>query len=131
VTDRQVTRTDFPKIVTLCGSTRHKQEFEEANRTLTRQGVLVISVGVFGHADGITLTADDKAALDELHRRKIDLADEVLIVNPDARIGDSTRSEIQYAAAHGKPVRYLVAPAPSGSAAHCPADKTGHHYRHR
>lgn len=104
-----------PRIVTLCGSTRHKGAFDEANRRLTLAGMLVISVGVFGHADGIELTVEEKTALDELHKRKIDLADEVFIVNPDGRIGDSTRSEIAYATSLGKPVTYLTSPATEAS----------------
>ncbi|MDE2105440.1 MAG: hypothetical protein KGL39_49895 [Patescibacteria group bacterium] len=53
------------------------------------------------------LKASDKAALDELHKRKIDLADEVLVLNVGGYIGDSTRSEIEYAHSIGVPVRYL------------------------
>lgn len=48
------------KIITLCGSTRFKAEFERMNRELTLAGHVVISVGVFGHADDIPLTRDQK-----------------------------------------------------------------------
>ena len=48
-----------------------------------------------------------KLMLDELHKRKIDLADDVLILNVGGYIGESTRSELNYARAHGKPVRFL------------------------
>ncbi|AYF29281.1 hypothetical protein CSH63_17780 [Micromonospora tulbaghiae] len=96
-----------PTITVLCGSTRFKAEFEDANRFLTYAGNIVLAPGVFGHADGIDLTDDRKARLDELHLRKIDLADEVLVINPGGYIGESTRAEIAYAEKAGKRVSYV------------------------
>lgn len=106
----------FPKVVTLCGSTRFKATFESVNFEETMAGNLVISLGVFGHADmpNFDWTSEDgqriKAELDVLHHRKIDLADEILVINVDGYIGDSTRSEIAYAQSTGKAVRYLEDP---------------------
>lgn len=102
-----------PEIVVLCGSTRFKDEINRTNAELTMQGKLVISLGVFGHVDmpdrdWTTGGSDDKRMLDELHKRKIDLADRVLIVNPGGYIGESTRGEIEYAKARSKPISYLV-----------------------
>ena len=98
-----------PKIVCLCGSTRFKQEFIDANFEETMNGKIVLSVGWFSHADGniYTPTPEEKTALDELHLRKIDLADEVFILNVGGYIGESTQRELNYAIAKGKPVRYL------------------------
>jgi hypothetical protein len=105
-----------PKIVCLCGSTRFKQEFINANFRETMAGRIVLSVGLYSHADAevYTPTADEKLALDELHKRKIDLADEVLVLNIGGYIGESTRSEIDYARAAGKPVRFLEPAAGEG-----------------
>lgn len=103
---------DRPRIVVLCGSTKFKREFEEVNRRLTLAGMIVVAPGVFGHADGITLTEDVKARLDGLHLRKIDLADWVYVVSPNGYIGDSTRGEIGYAEAAGKPIMYSSDPDP-------------------
>lgn len=97
-------------IVTLCGSTRFRDAFHHANRELTLAGNIVLAPGVFGHADGIQPTDEQKTALDALHLRKIDLADEVVIVNVGGYIGDSTRREIAYAEQTGKPIRYLADP---------------------
>lgn len=103
------------KVVTLCGSTRFKDEFMEAQKRLTLEGNIVISVGLFGHSgdnevledmDEGTLTST-KEMLDDMHKRKIDMADEIFVINVGRYIGESTRSEIEYAAAHGKIVRYL------------------------
>lgn len=141
--------TDRPKIVCLCGSTRFWRAFMEANHRETLAGRIVLSVGCFVHQaagpqlpglDLPPLTEADKAGLDQLHLRKIDLADEVLVLNckqpmcpacdmicqPFGRvprsgccdqpveqrpyIGESTRREIDYALSLGKPVRYLEAP---------------------
>ena len=107
----------FPPVVCLCGSTRFYDQFQQANYDLTMRGEIVLSVGFYphakaqrGHGEGVRHDSAAKVALDELHKRKIDLADYVLVLNPGGYIGKSTRSEIAYAAAHGKPVRYLEAP---------------------
>jgi hypothetical protein len=81
--------------------------FIQANARETMAGRIVLSVGRFGHIDGLDMESIDKQMLDELHKRKIDLADEVLVLNVGGYIGDSTRSEIEYAVKHGKPLRYL------------------------
>lgn len=103
------------KVITLCGSTRFKNQFIEVQKQLTLEGNIVISVGLFGHSgdnevwenmDEGALTAT-KAMLDDMHKAKIDMADEIFVINVGGYIGDSTRSEIVYAQAHGKAVRYL------------------------
>lgn len=101
-----------PVIVCLCGSTRFSQAFHEANLRETLAGRIVLSIGCDLKSDtdlllSGELTAEDKARLDELHLRKIDLADEVLILNVEGYIGESTRREIKYALDHDKNVRWL------------------------
>lgn len=104
------------KVITLCGSTRFKNEYIEAQKRLTLDGNIVLSVGLFGHSgdsevwenmDEGTLTKT-KEMLDDMHKRKIDMADEIFVINVGGYIGDSTQSEIEYAIEHGKTVRYLV-----------------------
>ncbi len=111
------------KVVTLCGSTRFRDAFEQAQKQLTLDGCIVISVGLFGHSgdaevwEGMpedTLTRT-KAMLDDMHKHKIDMADEILVLNVGGYIGDSTRSEIAYALAAGKGVHYLEEPVPGGA----------------
>lgn len=103
------------KVITLCGSTRFKNQFMEVQKQLTLEGNIVISVGLFRHSgdnevwenmDEGTLTAT-KAMLDDMHKTKIDMADEIFVINVGGYIGDSTHSEIEYAQAHGKVDRYL------------------------
>lgn len=97
-------------VITLCGSTRFKEEFMKVQRDLTMQECIVISVGLFGHADGEyqgELTETVKIMLDDMHKRKIDMADEIFVINKDGYIGSSTKSEIEYAKTIGKTVRYL------------------------
>ncbi len=98
---------DRPKIVCLCGSTRFKNEYEQAMKEETLKGKIVLTVGLFGHIEGIDMNGEVKKMLDKLHLRKIDLADEVLIINVGGYIGESTKKEIAYAIVHGKPVRML------------------------
>lgn len=101
-----------PRIVVLCGSTRFGEAFREANLRETVAGRIVLSIGCDlrdDHDLWRDATERDrlKVELDELHKRKIDLADEVLVINPDGYIGESTRSEIEYAQKLGRPIRYL------------------------
>lgn len=125
---------EMPKIVVLCGSTRFHYQFQRANYDETMAGNIVLTVGFYLHVlplwissltaealsvdsqhgpatgvrnEGMGCTAEQKIALDELHKRKIDLADEMLVLNVGGYIGDSTRSEIEYAEALGMPIRYL------------------------
>ena len=96
------------KVITLCGSTRFKDAFLEAQKRLTLEGNIVISVGLFGQSgDDEVWTEGTKEMLDEMHLRKIDMADEIFVINVGGYIGSSTRSEIEYAHNTGKPVRYL------------------------
>lgn len=98
------------KVITLCGSTKFKDEFIQAQRRLTLEGIIVISVGIFGHADGeneTVITDSVKVMLDDMHKRKIDMADEIFVINPGGYIGSSTRSEIDYAMKKGKEIKYL------------------------
>jgi hypothetical protein len=106
--------TPRPGIVVLCGSSRFYDAFQQANYDLTMGGEIVLSIGFYphskaehGHGEGVGHDSAEKIALDELHKRKIDVADRVLVLNVDGYIGESTRSEIAYAEAAGKPIEYL------------------------
>lgn len=95
-------------VVTLCGSTRFKDEFIATQKRLTLEGNIVISVGMFGHSGDAEVWTDGvKAMLDDMHKRKIDMADEIYVINVGGYIGSSTRSEIEYAKANEKGIRYL------------------------
>lgn len=95
------------KKVTLCGSTKFKREFEAINKQLSLEGHLVYSVCSFPQADKNPLTAEQKVALDEVHKRKIDNSDAIFVLDVDGYIGESTQSEIHYAENNGKMVKYL------------------------
>jgi len=96
------------KIITLCGSTKFKEEFLEQQKRLTLEGNIVISVGLFGHSgDDEVWREKTKKMLDDMHKRKIDLADEIFVINRNGYIGSSTKSEIEYALKKDKPVVYL------------------------
>ena len=95
-------------VITLCGSTRFKEQFLEAQKRLTLEGNIVISVGLFGHSgDDEVWTPGTKEMLDDMHKRKIDMADGIYVINVGGYIGQSTRSEIDYARSQGKTVEYL------------------------
>lgn len=103
------------KVITLCGSTRFKDAFMEAQKRLTLEGNIVINVGLFGHSGDAEVwegMAEDtwtetKRMLDDMHKCKIDMADEIYVINVGGYIGSSTKSEIEYAKSKGKAVHYL------------------------
>ncbi|HKQ65984.1 MAG TPA: hypothetical protein VJZ73_13300 [Methylomirabilota bacterium] len=116
-------RKHRPHVVVLCGSTRFYSEFVQANYDETMKGNIVLSVGFARefaeskepvrrelHGENIGCTPEQKLALDDLHKQKIDLADEVFVLNVGGYIGKSTAGEIEYAEMCGKPIRWLVAP---------------------
>jgi len=100
-------------IVCICGSTRFRQAWIWENARLTDSGCIVLAVGLWGHhngggnLNGVALTDERKAFLDDLHKRKVDLCDWVWVLDVGGYIGESTRSEIAYAEKLGKPIRYL------------------------
>ncbi len=95
-------------VITLCGSTRFKEQFMAVQKKLTLEGNIVISVGLFGHSgDDEVWTPGMKEMLDNMHTRKIDMADAIYVINVGGYIGESTRSEIEYALRNGKKVYYL------------------------
>ena len=56
------------KIVTLCGSTRFKEQFLETQKRLTLEGYIVISVGLYGHSgDDEVWKPGTKEMLDDMH----------------------------------------------------------------
>lgn len=96
------------EVVTLCGSTRFKDDFINVQKELTLKGRIVISVGLFGHSgDDEVWSEGIKEMLDDMHKRKIDMADTVFVINRDGYIGKSTASEIEYAEILGKNIAYL------------------------
>jgi hypothetical protein len=108
---RRATVAGRPEVVVLCGSTKFYDTFQAMNYDLTMAGKIVLTIGCDTKSDaGLGITAEQKVALDELHKRKIDMADRVLVLNVGGYIGDSTRSEIEYAKWWKKPIDYLVDP---------------------
>ena len=102
-------------VVTLCGSTKFKDEYMRVQKELTLKGYIVLTVGLFGHSgdnevwenmDEGTLTKT-KEMVDDMHKRKIDMSDEIFVINVGGYIGQSTKSEIEYAISNNKKVSYL------------------------
>ena len=96
------------KVITLCGSTRFNEQFLETQKRLTLECNIVISVGLFGHSgDDEVWTEGTKEMLDDMHKRKIDMADAIYVINVGGYVGSSTRSEIDYARKNGKEILSL------------------------
>ena len=99
-------------IITLCGSTKFKEDFLEMQKQLTMDDHIVLSVGLFAHADEIELTAEQKIRLDNLHKQKINMSDAIFVINRDGYIGESTYGEIDWARRMNKEVYFLENPTP-------------------
>ena len=93
-------------IITLCGSTKFKKEFEEENKRLTLEGNLVLSVGLFNHADDLEISKEEKLLVDKIHLQKINLSDAIHVIDVDRYVGDSTKNEIVHASREGKKITY-------------------------
>lgn len=106
-----IDRRNRPTIVCLCGSTRFMDTFAEVARNETLAGKIVLTVSDIitynGATDPQRANPEQKDMLDELHLRKIDLADEIFVLNVEGYIGDSTNREIAYAEKTGKVIKYL------------------------
>ena len=94
------------KTVTLCGSTKFKDEFLDIAKEFTLKGWIVLMPHVFGHS-GDKITEEQKQMLDEIHRQKIDISNYIYVINPGGYIGESTSKEIDYAIEHSKEVMYM------------------------
>lgn len=103
------------RVVTLCGSTRFREDFIREQKRLTLEGCIVLTVGLFGHSgDGEVWEGMDegtatktKEMLDDMHLRKIDMSDEIFVINRNGYIGESTRREIEYARITDKKITYM------------------------
>lgn len=94
------------KTITLCGSTKFKEEFEAAAKCLSLKGYIVLMPHIFAHYLGLKLTSYDKDNFDRLHKQKIDMSDAIMVINKDGYIGKSTKEEIEYAKSKGK--KYII-----------------------
>lgn len=94
------------KVITLCGSTKFKVRFRKMEKSLTLDGNDLLSLGFFERSEGIEITDEQEKSLKEIHFKKIDLADEIFVIDVDGYIGNSTRTEIEYALRANKPVHY-------------------------
>jgi len=99
-----------PTVVCICGSSRFKDQHHGEAQRETLMGKIVLLAGFYHHSDKVPITTDQKKKLDVLHCRKIDMADEILVVNPNGYMGESTREQIEYAKALGKKIRWVEEP---------------------
>jgi len=95
-------------VITLCGSTKFKEDYIRVQKELTLKGYIVITVGLFGHlGDKEAWESSNKQMLDKMHLRKIDMSKAIYVINKDNYIGSSTSNEIAYAKSTGKLIFYM------------------------
>jgi hypothetical protein len=102
-------------VITLCGSTKFKDAFEEQRKKLSLEGYVVISLGTFEHSGDKEVWegkpegtyTETKNMIDDMHYQKIDMADKIMVINVGGYIGESTAKEIEYAKLTGKDILYL------------------------
>lgn len=112
-------------IITICGSTKFKNEMFDAAKNLTLEDHIVLMPTIFEHADNEELTTEQKIRLDNLHKMKINMSDAVFVVNVDGYIGESTYGEIDWAVKNKKELYFLVNPNPEDEE-HTHEDGTTH-----
>lgn len=96
------------KIITLCGSARFLDDFKKMQKKLTLEGKIVMTINNLSPTEDSAVWTDElKSMLDDMHKRKIDLSDEIMVINKGGYIGASTRSEIEYATKLGKKIYYM------------------------
>ena len=96
------------KIITLCGSAKFIDDFEKMQKKLTLEGYIVLTINKINPSDkDIVWTNELKTMLDDMHKRKIDMCDEIMVINRGGYIGQSTKSEIEYAKKLNKKINYM------------------------
>ena len=95
------------KIIALCGSIKFKDEFMRVQEKLTLDGNIVLIPNFFNNIKKEDIDEKTKKMLDEMHKQKIDMSDEIYVINVGGYIGESTKNEIEYAKAEGKKIDYL------------------------
>ena len=93
-------------IITLCGSIKFKTEFMKVQEKLTLEGNIVFTPNFFNNLKD-EMNIETKNMLDKMHRQKIDMSNEIYVINVGGYIGESTKSEIEYAEAKRKKITYL------------------------
>ncbi len=96
------------KIITLCGSTKFKNEFRKVEAILALEGNIVLSLNFFEQSDNILLTKEQFSVLEKVHQRKLEMCDEVFVIDVNNYIGESTKNEIIFAQENNKPIRYYT-----------------------
>ena len=99
------TAPDELTVITLCGSMRFREELERLEVELTLAGHVVLAPTAL--APSVALDEEERARLGRTHLRKVEMADEVLVVNVGGYVGESTRREIDHARSRGVPVSFL------------------------
>ncbi len=94
-------------VITLCGSIKFKEEFEKIQEELTLAGNIVLTPNFFHSVKKEEINNETKKMLDEMHKQKIDMSDEIYVINVGEYIGESTKSEIEYAKTKNKKISYL------------------------
>ena len=94
-------------IITLCGSIKFKDKFIKVQEKLTLEGNIVLTPNFFNNIKKEEIDEETKKMLDEMHRQKIDMSDEIYIINFGGYIGESTKAEIEYVKTKGKKLSYL------------------------
>lgn len=94
-------------VITLCGSIKFKEEFEKIQEELTLAGNIVLTPNFFHSVKKEEINNEIKNMLDKMHKQKIDMSDEIYVINVGEYIGESTKSEIEYAKTKNKKMSYL------------------------
>lgn len=96
------------KIITVCGSYKFEKEMKEITEKMALKGNCMITPIDLTKPNKEAYTKEQALMLDKMHKEKIKLADAILVVNVNSYIGNSTKSEIEYAKSLDKEILYYT-----------------------
>lgn len=94
------------KVVTLCGSMKFQDEMMKIAEKLALDGDCVLTP-VYMVTQHPEVTDEEIKRLKKEQLKRIELSDEIFVVNVGGYVGESTISEIEYAKKIGKEVKGL------------------------
>ena len=95
-------------VITVCGSYKFKKEMNEITEKMALKGNCMLTPIELTKPNKEAYTKEEALMIDKMHKEKIKLSNTILVVNVGGYIGNSTKSEIEYAKSLNKEVLYYT-----------------------
>ncbi len=94
------------RIITLCGSSKYKKQFRQMETMLSLQGYIVLCPIFFTEEELAELEEDQLEILQEAHQFKLNMCDEIFVIDMNGYIDEITRESIEFAENNRKGITY-------------------------